>query len=462
MVASREIEVQSPPMGERLVREILRSAGLCVAAVVVVWLVPAAGVLVFLGLAGWAVTGPRRAVQALTVAWLLSSLNPVIYEVPNLGYRWLVIAAAALGLAVHWGLSDTRRFLRGSVAVLLFVVMAATSALFSTSPDLVLFKTAAFALGALTLLGLLRCAACIGREWSVGWFLGLFLAVVALSAPLLVHPNGYVVNGIGFQGILDHPQVLGVFLAPFVAGLLIVLVEGSTWRPPLLVAAVVGSGFLVATGARTGGVAVAVGFGLAMGVGLLAQRSGWRLPRHRRRELAVAGVLVLWVLIATPYAQGAIEAYVVKDPGDETLSLAQTFAEGRGPLVAESWARFAESPLLGRGFGVSASPDGVDTVGGIPASATVESGFVLSGILEQTGLLGLIAFLALLVVALRPVAQGRSLAAVALAAAAVGTNLGEATLFSFGGMGLFIWLIVLWAVVLSPSPDPAMADGSSG
>jgi hypothetical protein len=92
----------------------------------------------------------------------------------------------------------------------------------------------------------------------------------------------------------------------------------------------------------------------------------------------------------------------------------------------------------------------------------VESGFVVSGILEQTGLLGLAAFLAVLVVALRPVARGRSLVAIALAATAVGTNLGEATLFSFGGVGLFIWLVLLWAAVIAPSADPLSGDGSSG
>jgi O-antigen ligase len=244
--------------------------------------------------------------------------------------------------------------------------------------------------------------------------------------------------------------------------LLIALVEGSAWRPPLVLAALVGSTFLVATGARTGGVAVALGFGLAVAVGLLAQRSGWRLPGHRRRELAVASFLVLWVLVATPYAQSAIEQFVVKDLSDETLSLVETFAEGRGLLVAESWSRFAESPLLGRGFGVPASPETVATVGGIPASATVESGFFVSGILEQTGLLGLLAFFALLGVVLRPVARGRSLAAIALAATAVATNLGEATLFSFGGVGLMIWLVLLWAVVLAPSADPSSRDGLSG
>ncbi len=79
----------------------------------------------------------------------------------------------------------------------------------------------------------------------------------------------------------------------------------------------------------------------------------------------------------------------------------------------------------------------------------MEAGFALSGVLEQAGILGLLGLLVLLYRAIWPTIRSGSLAASGLAVAALLTNFGEATITSFGGLGLFVWLMIGWAAALS-------------
>jgi len=180
----------------------------------------AAGSAVYVLLAAWALGGPRRSIEALTLTWLLNALNPGLYSIsPQSGIlRWVVIAAAILSVFVAAvrhpvRLPRTIHWLWGFGAV-----AAGLSLLVSYAPDVSLFKIVIFVTGAGAILMAFQLTQGQGDYWRL-WFLTLFAVVCLASLPLIASPVGYLVNGRGFQGLTYHPQTYGVFLAPFVAWL---------------------------------------------------------------------------------------------------------------------------------------------------------------------------------------------------------------------------------------------------
>ena len=98
--------------------------------------------------------------------------------------------------------------------------------------------------------------------WLSQWMFSLYWVVLLLSAPLLLLPLGYLTNGSGWQGILNHPQAMGVFLVPFVALLIVAALLGSSsWT--ILVMAGTGVVAVWFTEARTALLAVAIGASIA-------------------------------------------------------------------------------------------------------------------------------------------------------------------------------------------------------
>ena len=63
------------------------------------------------------------------------------------------------------------------------------------------------------------------------WFTTVQAVVIASSLPLILSSAGYFTNGVGFQGILNHPQAFGVYLAPVTALLVADTFGGSRASP---------------------------------------------------------------------------------------------------------------------------------------------------------------------------------------------------------------------------------------
>src|SRR5690606_18221291 len=83
-----------------------------------------------------------------------------------------------------------------------------------------------------------------------------FLVVVLLiSAPLVVLPQGYLRNGSGFQGVLNHPQVFGPSMALLASWTLSAVLSDA--RPSWKNLAILGVSmwFILASEARTAGLA---------------------------------------------------------------------------------------------------------------------------------------------------------------------------------------------------------------
>src|SRR4030095_15546421 len=132
--------------------------------------------------------------------------------------------------------------------------MVFVESLFSSRYSIVsIFKVVSFTYVSAAILIGFKVTASRSVDWTP-WFVGIWIAVVGLSAPTLLFPDiGFRTNGTGFQGILNHPQARGVFLAPMVAWLTGTLLFSHTTKRAywLYAATPVAWIFLFLTAART-------------------------------------------------------------------------------------------------------------------------------------------------------------------------------------------------------------------
>ena len=414
----------------------------------------AAHASVFVLLVAWTLKGPRQAVEALTLSWLATFLNPGLYSLSSYSevLRWLVIAGALASVLLRVG-SRGSTVPRAWFWLAAFVVTASMLALqASYAPDVSLFKLVSFFMGATAVLLGFHQTRHEAAYWRI-WFVTLFAVMVTASFPLIVHPLGYLRNGRGFQGLTGQPQTYTLFLGPMLAWVVARLITRRDRGAWMWVLAAIGTISLIATLGRTGVLAMGSGLGLAALWWVLTGRIQIRLPK------VWLGLLLLgaaaggaWLVMHMQEVTEAAVNFVLKGKTDADIDAA--FHASRGFLIEASMANFQRNPLTGIGFGVASDPSSFiirrDPVLGLPVSASTEKGFIAAAILEEVGLIGAAVFILMLGALLRPV-LGRSAAfpSTVLALSALMVNVGEAVFFAVGGSGILVWLLIGAARVMA-------------
>ena len=164
--------------------------------------------------------GPKQAIKALSLNYLILLLNPAIYTIPPESglFRWIILFIA--GLRVLPAISHR---VAGYIVSLLFFFLTVTILAYLTSPafSVSFFKITAFTFGSATIMIAFGALDERSLDELKRWFLAITIAVILLSLPaLLFRGVGYARGARGFQGIFNHPQGFGIFLAPTVAYLL--------------------------------------------------------------------------------------------------------------------------------------------------------------------------------------------------------------------------------------------------
>jgi hypothetical protein len=401
----------------------------------------------------WAFRGRVATLQALELSVLVKYMNPGLVSYSSLSgvLLWLVILAAAIRVYTDATTAQWRRsapaFVFVSIALLLSIAV-------SPAVEISVMKLMTFGLVVSTVLMATTGLNDAEAHSLQRWLLTLGLTVIALSALTLLRPGvAFLLNGTGLQGILNHPQSLGTFAAPYSALLLsqaLLLRQGRSSARFVAIALCWTVMFM--TEARTAAFAATFGV-LAAG----AARLWW--GRKRRSETSpgavlAAGAAALLVLAGAALAFDrvgtAVESFLLKRSGEQDVAAA--FNVSRGVGAAAQWQNFLDSPLAGHGFGVypdGSFPNGVTRVWGIPISAPVEKGFVPSAVLEETGVPGAIAFAVMIACLWGGAVRSRDPVRIAVFVAALGVNVGEAVILSPGGIGLHVWIIL--ALASSPA-----------
>jgi len=396
----------------------------------------------------WALVGTKQAIQALSLSVLIKFLNPGLYTFPSdTGVlTWLVIVLAVIRL-----LPGVRiRHIWFLLPLISFSLVVASLAIFvSPNPEISLLKLFSFSVVvAAVLISMSTAPRDTLEAWKL-WFLSLTVSVILASIPTFFFPAvGYHTNGRGFQGILNQPQALGTWLATVSAWLLMGLFQiKRQGRVILLGALVILIGLVISTKARTSVAAISLSIAATFVVALIGRRKDFSLSITRGALVTILVALALAiVLMVSPDLSKGIKGFALK--GGNT-NIEESFYSSRGDEIENQWANFLKKPLTGNGFGVYPSgyfPSGIVTVYGIPISATVEKGFLPTAILEEIGVIGTLFFIWFLISLIRRVIKNSDARWVSLFFACLFVNVGEAVLFSVGGIGLYFWLLIGLAI----------------
>ncbi|HEX8360776.1 MAG TPA: O-antigen ligase family protein [Longimicrobium sp.] len=410
------------------------------------------GVYLFLSL--WALAGPRRCIEALTLSWLATFLNPGLFASSGLGevLRWLILAAGAANVLTHVVLRESS-LPRAWLWVTGFVLATAGLAVYTSyALDVSLFKLASFSMGSTAVLFAFHLTRHEAGYWRL-WFFALFAVVVTAGFPLIVHPLGYFRNGRSFQGITGQPQTYSLFIGPLLAWCIARLITRQDRGLAKWALAGMAALSLVATQGRTGLVAGVAGLLLAGLWWMVSGRMRVAIPRAWIVLVLLAvGAGTGWVATHTQTASRAVLNFMMKGRADAGLDAA--FHASRGFLIEASMENFRQNPLTGIGFGVGSDPSSFlvrrDPLLGLPVGASTEKGFTAVAILEEVGLVGMTLFLLMVGALLRPVFTRRAtFPTTVLALSALMVNFGESVFFALGGSGMLVWLLMGAARVMA-------------
>jgi hypothetical protein len=413
---------------------------------------------VYLFLIPWALGGPRRCVEALTLTWLVTFLNPGIFAQASGDevLRWVILSAALAGVAAHVVLKQSTLPRAWFWVVGFIFATAALSVHTSYALDVSLFKLTSFFMGTTAVLVGYHLTRHDAGYWRL-WFSTMFAVVVIAGIPLIAHPLGYFRNGRSFQGITGQPQTYSLFLGPLLAWMVARLItrqDRGVAKWGLVALAFVS---LIATQGRTGLVAGISGLVLAGVWWVASGRVRFAIPRvWIVVALLAVGGATFWVATHTQTASQAVLNFMMKGRADKGLDVA--FHASRGFLIEASMENFRRNPVTGIGFGVGSDPSSFvvrrDPILGLPVGASTEKGFTAVAILEEIGLVGMACFLLMVAALLRPVFSRRAaFPTTVLALAALMVNFGESVFFALGGSGMFVWLLIGAARVMAAHDD---------
>lgn len=409
------------------------------------------GVAAFLLLAAYSLRGRRQAVLSLAACWLFQMLNPSFFPiVPYVSIlRYLVIFVVALSVVArinsHSNTMHMSRFAVLTIALGVFIFCHSLAV--SSVPVVSILK------GVNWSVAVWASAAAWGgmppdmRERTARSLYVLLAIVYFLSLPTLTLPGAYLIHGSTlFKGILVHSQSFGPAMAIFSVWTFARIThhpsQFGTWvflsTLPVI----------VLTGARTALLAVVIA--IILGTALTSTGLG-RNSRQilsgllSTRFILPIGLLILPAALFAPEIAKWLTNFLQKTT--EASNLLEAYEESRGGLISTMWANIQMNPLTGIGFGIASEPEymSVQYFNGIPISAVVEKGVLPVAIVEELGILGSIFVLVWLAILLID-SKRSGVESVIVLLAVLLLNLGEATLFSPGGMGLLSVVLVGWAV----------------
>ena len=412
---------------------------------------PAANISFFI-LALAALFGRKEAIHALALSWLFTMLSPGIAPAASLGAvgRYAVVFASSASVFLRYrpALYQTGQKQIVLLTVALGVFFLGHSLLFSAMPDVSILKVISWTV---TVATLFAAWGGLSEEQSRQLIRQLFagLTVIMLvNLPLIVLPLGYLRNGHGFQGILNHPQAFGSTMS--LLGVWLALGLLTLPRPPWKVGIFTGSCLIliVMSEARTAGFALVGGVILSIVVaGLLSrQRIAVLFPGLRSSRVILVVFTSLFLAIAlAPKLVDSLDTYVSKRSNVEGVLAA--YEKSRGRLMERMWENISEKPMTGIGFGIASEPLAMritrDPIFNLPVGSPIEKGVLPFAVVEEVGIFGFSLVLLWGWSILRRALKGGG-AAIGLLATIILLNFGESTFFSVGGMGMLSMILLGW------------------
>lgn len=154
-------------------------------------------------------------------------------------------------------------------------------------------------------------------------------------------------------------------------------------------------------------------------------------------------VFALSLAVVSQIRSGAMSEWLRKthDARDDKRSLTEALTSSRMGLIGESMQDFRRNPAIGMGFQVAEYTRRQTRGRGFVISASIEKGVLPVMVLGETGVLGATFFFLFLASFFYTCSRRKYYITITLFSVFLVTNLGEATFFSPGGGGGFLWML---------------------
>ncbi len=392
--------------------------------------------------------GSAHFALAIVLCMLVRILNPTL-AMPSENANLIFWLTLLLGLIRNYPQIVGAKYVKQIWPIWVLVFWALISSLI-TSPYIYisLLKLLSFTIGTTLLIAIFQSISEKSYLKFSRQLVTIYVFVALVSMPLIFIPKiGFALNQEGFQGILNQPQTLGIFLAPPLAFLLTRIFETRKLEIPPLLACVALLIEIYETGARTALLATLLSCGIAALIGL-TRNTKYKVKISITKLFLTASLTIAALGTAFTYSEPFREnVYKFIFKREETKSINVAFLESRGALVQEQLERFKESPIVGNGFGIYAGKNPTKraaNTNGLLLSAPVEKGFIFTAVLEEMGIVGAIFFTFSISYLIWQASRAYSVAFVAMFLACLLVNFGEAVFFSLGGIGIYFWVLIAY------------------
>ncbi len=445
----------------------MMKTGLILVALLALAIVPHIGrEIAFALLIAASLRSPEWALKSLIAGTLVIFLNPALigatYQNSQTGpatvLKWILLFTA-VARALFSPVPPTRAssHLHAYLA-LIAGFLALNGLLVSSWPAISLFKTLSFTLGLLGITRLVLQNATRHAEMLL--FVSITGATVMLtSLPLIGTGLGHSINATGFNGVLNHPQALGIFLAMTGAATFVASARIPHLGRSLALLGICQWAMIYCTASRTAIIAVLAGIAC-----FLLESAGERTSNTRiKYALIVALILAIPALLLAvqlvPAVTRGFSAFLVKGHDVPAYNLDDPYAlllhSSRGAQIADSLETARTHPYFGLGFGIDEGlaarmDDPAFSRWMIPLTAPVEQGFLPIATVAQLGFAGLALMVPFVLWLYLQARQAAALTA-ALFATSIGVNFGEMIFYSVGGLGMFLWIIFMLASADGPA-----------
>lgn len=385
---------------------------------------------------------------ALVLCWLPASLGGALFPWISIGrslgadeitqaMRWLLMIFCLSRTLVMSG----ERYKSLSHQLTQFIViygllLTMHALLISHDPVISTLKTLSWAIGTIAILKTFQSLRQQDVLWLLRFLLGILVTAVVVSLTVRSFPGALLTRQGLLRGVFGHSQVLGGVASGLATFLIchLLLKAQSRARLQTIAITVLSLVAIALCSSRTAFFSTIIGI---VGGTILHGGKG-RFQINRLAAVYCCGLLSIAGAIVVISDSGTFDSIFYKHGirGSAVDSLLST----RQPLIDKQLADFSDHPLLGIGFGVSSPVNFRELVTQFRWSAPTEKGFLPTAVLQETGLIGFVLFAVLLATMIRLLAASADPRLIGAATCGLASNIGEATLYSLGGIGILTWL----------------------
>ena len=409
----------------------------------------------FFILAGYALLGKQQVIQAFALLFLFTMINfKIAPDVESVSLiRYVVIFCAFLSIFLRISFLKYDPLTLYTLGFAAFVIIH--SIFFSKFADLSIVKIISWTIVVITLFKTWTGLDELEHDRMKKWITRFFLLVALSSLPFLLIPEvGYTLHEDKFQGVLLHPQTFGLFIALVTVIFFGYLFEKNKFSLRLLGIIFLLCSLIFLSKSRTAGfsliIALVFSFSFFFILNFFIRKK--KLSIFKSFFIFTLLLFSIIFLLFNSEIKNQIIYFFNKDTSTDIDSLLQTYLKSRAVLIQPIIENIKKDFIVGIGFGVSSDPLMMiihrDPFLNLPISAPIEKGIIFFSILEELGIFGFILFMIWILILFYK-AMMNGISSIMVLILILSSNIGEATLFSVGGIGL-PFLILLTSVITRP------------